>query len=125
MFQNTNTTVSQGSVGLACAIFNYQKMGYNILVPLVDNQDYDLVIEKNQIFYTVQCKTTKYKRNSNYVVQLAKVRPNKTQNIIRPMAPCSFLFILCEDGQCYSIPFEELTSLKQLALYSIYDKFKI
>lgn len=39
--------VAQGSVGLSYAIAYLTKMGYNVSVPLVDNQSYDLVCEIN------------------------------------------------------------------------------
>ena len=44
MFNNL-PPVSQGSVGLSYAIAYLTKMGYNVSVPLVDNQSYDLVCE--------------------------------------------------------------------------------
>jgi hypothetical protein len=124
MFSNTKTTVEQGSVGLASAVFNYQRLGYNVLLPLVDNQDYDLVVEKDKRFYTVQVKTSRVVKNGNYSVQLKKVRPNRTTNVITPMSVVDLLYVLCSNGDCYSIPYENLTSYNELRV-SLHQQFKI
>ncbi len=55
------TTLRQGGVGLARAIYEYQKTGYTVCIPLIDAQDYDLVIEKDGTFHSVQCRTTSVK----------------------------------------------------------------
>lgn len=114
MFKNAKTTVEQGAVGLAAAIFQYQRLGYNVCLPLIDNQDYDLVIEKDGRFLTVQAKTTTYIKNNKYIVHLRKVRHNTKKTTSSVMSKVDFLFILCENGDCYSIPFEELTSLTEI-----------
>ena len=114
MFENTKTTVSQGSVGLAGAIFYYQRSGYNVSIPIVDNQKYDLIIEKDGKLLTVQVKTSRVFKKDGWQVQLKKVRPNKTKNVISPLEQTDFLFILCGDGTCFSIPFDKLTSLNEL-----------
>jgi hypothetical protein len=125
MFQNTKTTVSQGAVGLAAAVFYYQKSGYCVLLPLIDNQGYDLVVEKDGILKTVQCKTTRAKKNNTYLVQLKKVRPNRTGNVISVLEKCDLLFVLCETGDMYSIPYESLTSLNELRLNSKIEQWKV
>lgn len=122
MFNNSNTC-TQGKFGIAAAIFIYTKLGYNVSLPLIDNQDYDIVIEKNKIFFTVQCKTTKYKVYKNFVVQLKKVRPNRTKNIIKPISEVDFVFVLCEDNTMYNIPFSKLTGYSAITLSDIYKEF--
>ena len=69
MFQHCKDTLHKGGVGLTKAMFEYQRLGYNISLPLVDAQGYDLVIEKDGVFKSVQCKATSYKR-VNYEVPL-------------------------------------------------------
>lgn len=106
------TTVTQGAIGLSAAIFYYQSSGYNVSIPRVDNSDYDLVIEKDSCLQTVQVKTTRViDRFGNYQAQLKKVRPNRTGNKIYNMARVDFLFVYCENGDMYSVPFDKLTSL--------------
>lgn len=124
IFNNVGTTVSQGAVGLAFAIAYYQQTGYMVSIPLVDNTNYDLIIEKNSVFESVQVKTTRVIKNNNYLVQLKKVRSNKTKNTISPMSKVDYLFILCDNGDKYSIPFNKLTSLNELRT-SLYQNYKI
>ena len=47
-----------GRLGLSYAITYFTKQGYTISVPLNDTQWYDLIIECNGVFKTVQCKAT-------------------------------------------------------------------
>ena len=124
MFKFTKTTVEQGAVGLAAAIFYFQKSGYNVSLPLIDNQNYDIIIEKDGNFFTVQVKTTKTIKNGGYVAQLKKVRPNKTENKISPLDKCDFVFTLCDNGDMYNIPFDQLTSRNTLTI-KLYSKFKV
>lgn len=58
LFENCANSLQRGAVGLSMAVHQYQKLGYIVCLPLVDGQDYDLVVEKAGGFQTVQCRTT-------------------------------------------------------------------
>ena len=47
-----------GRIGLSMAINYFTIKGYTISLPLNDTQWYDLIIEKDGIIQTVQCKST-------------------------------------------------------------------
>ena len=47
-----------GRIGLSMAINYFTYQGYTVSLPLNDTQWYDLVIEKDGILQTVQCKAT-------------------------------------------------------------------
>lgn len=47
-----------GRLGMSYAIAYYTDQGYTISIPLNDTQWYDLIIEKDHVFQTVQCKAT-------------------------------------------------------------------
>ena len=47
-----------GRVGLSMAINYFTIKGYTVSLPMNDTQWYDLIIEKDGIFETVQCKAT-------------------------------------------------------------------
>lgn len=99
--------VTQGSVGLGVAIGYFCSKGITVSVPLIDNQDYDLVIDEEGTLKKVQVKTTRVKvKSGNYKVQLKSVRPNRTTNIIKKFDPTTvdYLFILCDDNTKYLIP---------------------
>lgn len=128
MFDENKSTVSQGTVGLTAAIFQYTTLGYRVLLPLVDNQSYDLVIEKDGLFLTVQCKTTKqqpFKTNYNYFVELKSVRSNRTENKIIPLSECDLVFVLCSDGTSYSIPFTKIQGKNGVSLNGEFEDFKL
>ena len=48
----------KGKAGLSLAIAYFGSNGYTVSLPLNDTQWYDLIVEKNGIFQTVQCKFT-------------------------------------------------------------------
>lgn len=52
------TNKDRGKAGLSLAIAYFGTNGYTISLPLNDTQWYDLIIEKEGIFQTVQCKFT-------------------------------------------------------------------
>ncbi len=52
------TNKQKGRIGLSMAINYFTFQGYTISLPINDTQWYDLVIEKDGKFQTVQCKCT-------------------------------------------------------------------
>lgn len=53
-----NTNKDKGRAGLSMAIAYFGSNGYSVNIPLNDTQWYDLIIEKDGEFKTVQCKAT-------------------------------------------------------------------
>lgn len=105
-------TVQKGSVGLARAIYEYQKLGYTICVPLIDAQDYDLVIEKDNKFFAVQCKFTSNRiGKTSFEVGLRSIRTNTKETIIKNRGQYDLLFVLCSNDDCYSIPSDKLPKI--------------
>ena len=49
---------TRGRLGMTMAINYFTSQGYTISIPLNDTQWYDLIIEKDGKFETVQCKAT-------------------------------------------------------------------
>lgn len=47
-----------GRIGLSMAINYFTLQGYTVSLPINDTQWYDLIVEKNGVFKTVQCKAT-------------------------------------------------------------------
>ena len=67
-----NTNKEKGNSSLGIAIAYYSSNGYTVSIPLNDTQDYDLIIDKNNVLKKVQVKSTlnicdKYKK---YLVHL-------------------------------------------------------
>ena len=55
---DTNNRKLTGRIGLSMAINYFTIQGYTISLPINDTQWYDLIIEKDGCFQTVQCKAT-------------------------------------------------------------------
>lgn len=109
VFDKTTMNTNQlGAIGMAQAILEYQKRGYCVSIPLVDAQEYDLVIEKDEVFQSVQCKYTSRKSSSNPVSYEVGLRTSSLNRSIKNKGTFDLLFILCSDGTCYSIPHGEL-----------------
>lgn len=53
-----NSNADKGRAGLSLAIAYFGTNGYTVSLPMNDTQWYDLVVEKNGILQTVQCKFT-------------------------------------------------------------------
>ena len=56
IFLTLENRKDKGRAGLSVAIAYFGCNGYTVSTPLNDTQKYDLVIEKDGIFQSVQCK---------------------------------------------------------------------
>jgi hypothetical protein len=122
------TTVTQGSVGLGIAIGYFASKAITVAVPLIDNQDYDLIIDIDEQLKKVQIKTTSMKAISgNYVVQLKAVRPNRTSNRIKifDKLKVDYLFILTEENTRYLIPTGIINTTSALTLTDRLNSYKV
>lgn len=79
--------------------------GYVVLQPFGDNQRYDLVIEKNKKFKTVQCKTGRVRNGSVYFNTSSNAGGNNRKSYISEI---DFFAVYCpENKQCYLIPIDK------------------
>lgn len=129
MFKNCINTKTQGNIGMSVAIAYYTVSGYNVSIPLTDNQKYDFIIEKENMLFKVQVKTSSYKtRYGVYNVGLKTCGGNKSGNTLKYLdkTKIDFLFVLCDDGSCYNIPSHEITSSGgTLNMGKLMNKFKV
>ncbi len=110
MSLNQKNTKKQGDVGLGAAIRYYTAAGYTVSLPITDNQEYDLIVEKEDGLKRIQIKTTRFKRNDIYNVSLTIKGGNKSNSTIKAFDPqkVDFIFILTDDGDEYEIPSSEV-----------------
>ena len=105
-------TLHLGGIDLSRAIYEYQRMGYNVSIPLIDAQDYDLAIEKDGKFQAVQCRYTSQRKKltdgrlseNRFTVSLRTIKTNTTETVVKKRGSYDILFVMCEGGNCYSIP---------------------
>jgi hypothetical protein len=111
-FDNATTNTKQGDIGEARAIYEYTRLGYTVLKPLTDSDKFDIVIYDGVNFKRVQSRTSTQKRrdNGSYEVALCQTGGNTQSNTrrVRQDEDYDILFILLEDGRCWSIPSEAL-----------------
>ena len=125
VFRNTK---EKGRAGLSAAIAYFGMNGYTVSIPINDIQDYDLVVEMNNVFYKVQCKSTGAKNDSgNYKVKLETwgglnggTRYSRVKD-----STVQLLFVLTGEQTMYVIPVSEITQSTQLILNNNYDKYKV
>lgn len=127
IFDKCKNSLQRGAVGLARAIYEYQKMGYIVSVPVVDGQDYDLVVDINGKFFSVQVRTTSQKARYDkkvYTASLRSIKTNCSGTVCKNRGVYDLLFVLCDDGSCYSIPTQNLpqtivTLNEQMAVFKL------
>lgn len=124
---NFITNKEKGNSGLGMAIAYFSTNNYTVSIPLNDTQDYDLVIEKNNVLKTVQVKATGCKRkNGVYQVALKSCggTKGKTYKTIID-TNIDYVFILTENKEIYLIPKEEIKNRTTLNLCYKYEKYRV
>lgn len=131
MFKECKNTKQQGNIGLGVAIQYFTQNLYNVSLPLNDSQDYDLIVEdRDGTLKKVQVKTSsQLKRNNVYEIKLSVQGGNSKKNFIHKKANeviYDWLFILCENGDRYLIPKENIKDLKStITVGKMYLEYKI
>lgn len=107
MFTQANSK-KQGDVGLGQAIAWFTRNSYTVSLPLTDSQDYDLIIDKENMLYRVQVKTASYKNEYGiYEVSLTVKGGNRSgAGKIKKFdqSKVDMVFILTSDNEVYVIP---------------------
>lgn len=101
-----NTNKQKGRAGLSLAIAYFTLQGYTISLPINDTQWYDMIVEKDGIFQTVQCKFTTSKDDSIVLSSSGGTKGVPYDNVKNH--PLDLLF--CADGELhmYVIPMVDL-----------------
>ena len=101
------TNKEKGRAGMALAIAYFGANGYTVSIPLNDTQWYDLIIEKNNIFQTVQCKATGSQDGTISFRSKGGTSGKEYDNIMNH-SQLDYLFCLDNNGNIYNIPFQDL-----------------
>ena len=92
-----------GRIGLSMAVNYFTVQGYTVSLPLNDTQWYDMVIEKDKHFYTVQCKATMTEDNSICLRSYGGTNGKVYDNIINH-PELDYVFAVNKDFECWLIP---------------------
>lgn len=100
------TNKDKGRAGMALAIAYFGANGYTVNVPLNDTQWYDLIVEKDGIFQTVQCKATGSADGEIRLTSSGGTKGNVYDTILAH--PLDLLFCLDKDQNMFVIPMKDL-----------------
>lgn len=100
------TNRDKGRAGMAMAIAYFGTNGYTVSIPLNDTQWYDLIIEKDGIFKTVQCKATGSIDNTISLRSCGGTNGGVYDNVLNH--PVDYLFCLDSEMHMYVIPVADM-----------------
>lgn len=114
------TTNEKGNLAVGQAIAYFTKEQYTVNIPLNDTQWYDLIVEKNGIFYTVQVKysgeKTEYGTYKCSVKTTSGTTRQKSYSLIEK--PVDLLFVYCANNFKYLIPVKEIKNTHSITLHT-------
>lgn len=96
----------KGKAGLSLAIAYFGTNGYTISLPLNDTQWYDLIVEKDNIFQTVQCKFTGSKDKTINFRSTGGTKGSIYDSVLNH--PLDLLFCADDEMNLYVIPMEDI-----------------
>lgn len=117
----------KGNSGLGIAIAYYSTNGYTVSIPLNDIQDYDLIVDKENVLKKVQVKATSCRtKYDKYQVALKSCggTKGKTYKTIVD-TNINELFVVTDAIDIFIIPIEIIKNKSTLNLCEKYEKYKI
>ena len=122
-----NTNKEKGNSSLGIAIAYYASNGYIVSIPLNDTQDYDLIVDKDNLLKKIQVKSSSCKtKYGNYQVALKSCGGTKGKTyktIIETNV--DEVFILLENLEKYIIPIEKIKNKSTITICNKYKKYKV
>ena len=117
----------KGNAGLGIAIAYYSTNGYTVSIPLNDTQDYDLIVDKNNVLKKVQVKVTSCKTKYNkYQVALKSCGGTKGETYKTIIdTKIDEVFIVTDTMEMFIIPIEEIKNKTTLNLCEKYEKNRV
>lgn len=107
------TRKQTGRIGLSMAINYFTIQGYTVSLPMNDTQWYDLIIEKDGIFETVQCKATETEDDSIDFRSTGGTKGKEYDNIQNYRDKLTYIFCVNKDRNMWLIPIKDLASNKR------------
>lgn len=119
------TTNEKGNIALTQAMAYFSKKQYTISVPLNDSQWYDLVIEKDGVFQSVQVKYVGEKSKcGSYKCSLKTISGTSRKQIYTVKDhELDLLFCYCENGLKFLIPCNKFDNKSYITLAIEKNKF--
>lgn len=124
---NFSTNKEKGNSALGITIAYFTTNGYVVSIPLNDTQDYDLVIEKEGKYHSVQVKATACKTKYGvYQVELKSCGGTKGKTYKTVVdTNINYLFVVTDKIDMYMIPKETIRNRSTLNLCDKYEEYKV
>jgi len=119
-----NSNKEKGNTGLGIAIAYYSANGYTVSIPLNDTQDYDFIVDKDNILKKIQVKATSCKTKYNkYQVALKSCGGTKG-GTYKTVVDTNIdeVFIVTDSLELFRIPIEVIKNKATLNLCEKYEK---
>ena len=102
-----------GRIGLSMAINYFTINGYTVSIPINDTQWYDIVVEKDGLFQTIQCKAT-----SGDVIDFRSTGGTKGIEYDNLLNHSELDYLFCVNGnlEMWLIPIKDIITTKQITL---------
>ena len=100
------TNQDKGRAGMSAAIAYFGMNGYTVSIPLNDTQWYDLVVEKEGRFQTVQCKATGSVAGEISLRSCGGTKGSAYDNVLNHSV--DLLFCLDREQHMYVIPVDDM-----------------
>lgn len=104
-----------GRIGLSMAINYFTCQGYTVSLPMNDTQWYDLVIEKDGKFETVQCKATQTQTDDINLRSTGGTNGGVYDNLLNH-SELDYLFCVNKDLNMWLIPIKDITTKNSIRL---------
>ena len=120
------TNKEKGRAGLAMAIGYFGSHGYTVSIPLNDTQDYDLLVDKDNIISKISVKATG--QHSKYGITIVDLVNNGGTKGALYGRECNknidYVFVVNNAQEMWLLPKDILTT-KSMHLGSQYEKYKL
>ncbi len=110
-----------GNIAVIRAMKYFAELGYSVLLPLGDYQKYDLVVEKGERFFRVQCKATR--RSNVHLTSSGHYGGKYLDAALNPLA-IDYLWISFGDRD-YLIPVSELKVRKHIGITKKHKQYLV
>ena len=120
------TNKEKGRSGLAIAIGYFGSHGYTVSIPLNDTQDYDLLVDKDNLISKISVKATG--QRSPYGITIVDLTNKGGTNGSVYGRECNknidFVFVVNEEQEMWLLP-KDILNTKSMSLGEKYIKYKL
>lgn len=115
MYKNSSET---GNIGETMALSEFARRRIPVLIPFGQNVPYDLVIQINNKFYKIQCKTTgKVVDQDKMIFSICRTNGFTGVHSQYSKEEIDFFFLHCiENGYCGIVPIDQVKSKREFTL---------